>query len=73
MKVTSANYSQAIKRIIYPQDLYKDGRISTEDGWEMFELQEAIQQYKDESDAEALGEQEFMNKFEDYFVNSFER
>lgn len=73
MKVDSKNYGQAIKRVIFLQGLYNDGRISTEDGWEMFELQVAIQQYEDESDAEALAEHEFMTKFEDSFVNSFDR
>lgn len=73
MKVTSANYSQANKRVIFLHDLYIDGRISTEEGWEMFDLLAAIQQYVDESDAEALAEHEFMTKFEDSFVNSFDR
>ncbi len=73
MKVTSQNYSQAIKRVIFLQGLYNDGRISTEDGWEMFELQVAIQQYEDESDAEAMAENQYMNDFEDNFVNSFDR
>jgi hypothetical protein len=73
MKVTSQNYSQAIKRVIFLQGLYNDGRISTEDGWEMFELQVAIQQYEDESDAEALAENQYVNDFEDNFVNSFDR
>ena len=73
MKVTSANYNQSIKRVTLLQGLYKDGRISTEEGWEMFDLLAAIQQYVDESDAEALAEHEFMTKFEDSFVNSFDR
>ena len=73
MKVDSKNYSQAIKRVIFLQGLYNDGRISTEDGWEMFELQVAIQQYEDESDAEALAENQYVNDFEDNFVNSFDR
>jgi len=73
MKVDSKNYGQAIKRVIFLQGLYNDGRISTEDGWEMFELQVAIQQYEDESDAEALAENQYVNDFEDNFVNSFDR
>jgi hypothetical protein len=73
MKVTSQNYDQAIKRVIFLQGLYNDGRISTEDGWEMFELQVAIQQYEDESNAAALAENQYVNDFEDNFVNSFDR
>jgi hypothetical protein len=73
MKVTSQNYGQAIKRVIFLQGLYNDGRISTEDGWEMFELRVAIQQYEDESDAEAMAENQYVNDFEDNFVNSFDR
>ena len=48
MKVTSENYSQAIKRAAFLKSLYRDGRISIEDGLEMFDLEESIQQYEDE-------------------------
>jgi hypothetical protein len=73
MKVNSKNYSQAIKRVIFLEGLYNDSRISYSEACELAELQVALQQYEDESDAEALAEYEFMNKFEDSFVNSFDR
>jgi hypothetical protein len=73
MKVDSKNYGQAIKRVIFLQGLYNDSRISYNEACELAELQVAIQQYEDESDAEALAENQYVNDFEDNFVNSFDR
>jgi hypothetical protein len=49
MKVDSKNQSQVIKRVVFLEGLYNDGRISYSEACELAELQVALQQYEDES------------------------
>jgi len=61
-------YNQAIKRIVFLQDLERDDRITADDLYELRELEVAAQQYEDVMDAEAQAEYEFMLRFEDAFM-----
>ena len=69
----SKSYDKAIKRIIFLEGLYRDERISYEEAYELAELKVAAQQYEDALDAEARGEYEFMQRFEENFTASWER
>jgi hypothetical protein len=64
----SNSYNQAIKRIVFLQDLERDDRITVDDAYELQELMVAAQMFEDALDAEAQAEYEFMLRFEDAFM-----
>ena len=63
-----AAYYQAVKWVIFLQDLEKNFRISIDDQNKLQELMVAVQQYEDAHDAEVQAEYESMQKFEDHFT-----
>ena len=69
----SKAYHEAIKRIVFLQDLERDDRITVDDAYELQELMVAAQMFEDALDAEAQAEYEFMLRFEDAFMAGRER
>ena len=69
----SNSYNEAIKRIVFLQDLERDDRITVDDAYELQELMVAAQMFEDALDAEAQAEYEFMQRFEDHFMAYQER
>jgi len=75
----STAYNQAVKRVIFLQDLEKNFRISIDDSYELQELMVAVEQYEDVHDAdaqaelEAKAELESMQEFEERFLSSVDR
>ena len=66
-------YQEAIDRVMFLQRLSIDDRIEMEEALELQELMVAVQQYEDQMDAEAVAEHEFMDRFEERFLDSMER
>ena len=66
-------YEQAVERVQFLQRLSIDDRIEMEEALELQELMVAVEQYEDQMDAEAVAEHEFMDRFEERFLDSMER
>lgn len=69
------SYLKAQKRVVELQELQKrlSVRLSYDDQAELDRLMEACQVYQDTLDAESQAEYEFMQNFEDRFLESMER
>jgi hypothetical protein len=66
-------YNKGIKRIVFLEALKRDDRITEEGNDELANLLVAAQMYEDALDAEAKAEYEFMQRFEERFVDSWQR
>jgi regulator of protease activity HflC (stomatin/prohibitin superfamily) len=66
-------YNAGIKRIVFLEALKRDDRITAEGNDELANLLVAAQMYEDALDAEAKAEYDFMQRFEERFVDSWQR
>ena len=66
-------YQKGLKRIDFLKTLEESVRLSQDDHYELRMLEVAAQVFEDQLDAEYKAEHEFMQKFEDRFMESMDR
>lgn len=66
-------YQKGLKRIDFLKTLEESVRLSQDDHYELRMLEVAAQVFEDQLDAEYKAEYEFMQNFEDRFMQSMER
>ena len=67
------SYQDGVERVKELQEIEKNQSLSIEDNYELDLLMDAVMQYEDIMDAEALAEHEFMVRFEERFLDTMER